>query len=184
MRVINSGQGVLQRVVDIGQWRRRAFTRARGFLNGLLFAWPEWPEFGQTLEETTEESKSERKQDKQTKTMESGRARGCFNMIYSQTHQLTIFGASSSLHAAGRTSCEHTIDSSRTQSWIGGDEGEAKRYAGWWTISAMPILLITSSSYRGSIQVSLRPAPLHLSIHSSTAGFYFLHVETDVSPGW
>ena len=39
------------------------------------------------------------------------------------------------------------------------------------------------SSYRGSLQVSLRPAPLHLSIHSSKAVFIFLHVETDVSLG-
>ena len=29
------------------------------------------------------------------------------------------------------------------------------------------------SSYRGSLQVSLRPAPLYLSIHSCKDGFYF-----------
>ena len=38
------------------------------------------------------------------------------------------------------------------------------------------------SSYRGSLQVSLRPAPLHLEHPLFKAGFMVLHVETDVSP--
>ena len=39
-----------------------------------------------------------------------------------------------------------------------------------------------SSSYRESLQVSLRPAPLHLSIHSCKDGFYFFYAMRSREP--